>query len=199
MLLTAHSNTDVLTFRLPMCQFNSYRPGDSTYEALAPRRPRSIHKIQIKIIYRRREYRGVWVGGCGAPSGGRTGRACVRECGASAACSGGQRDAWRLGRGGGDGRVRRAGERRGRRAGARSTGAKDATDATPAPLAANTHYSITTTCMQWSLQVKPDSVSSVLSFIWFMIYCVMLRVVRWGEAFRIYFARSFRIVYMWIQ
>lgn len=52
----------------------SYRPGDSTYEALAPRRPRSIHKIQIKIIYRRREYRGVCCGlrvvAWAAPAGG---------------------------------------------------------------------------------------------------------------------------------
>lgn len=63
-LINCTFNTDVLTARLPTCQFNSYRPGDSTYEALAPRRPRSIHKIQIKTIYRR-EYRGV---GGGAPA-----------------------------------------------------------------------------------------------------------------------------------
>lgn len=71
-LINCTFNTDVLTVRLPTCQFNSYRPGDSTYEALAPRRPRSIHKIQIKTIYRR-EYRGVG----GAPARVR-GRTCVR-------------------------------------------------------------------------------------------------------------------------
>lgn len=115
-----------------MCQFNSYRPGDSTYEALAPRRPRSIHKIQIKIIYLRREYRGVWVGGCGAPES----VARARELGVQR-----RRDAWRYGRGGGDGACVQvpAGAARGPPGPALG---RSSAGRTPPARAANTHYSI---------------------------------------------------------
>lgn len=44
----------------------------------------------------------------------------------------------------------------------------------PRPPSATHTTRSTTTCMQWSLQVKPDSVLSVLSFIWIMIFlCVV--------------------------
>lgn len=156
-----------------MCQLNSYRPGDSTYEALAPRRPRSIHKIQIKIIYRRGYYRGVWVAGCGAWVAAACASACARQRrGGRALAACGVRRACVL-------RVLRVRPERARRGRGR--------------LLTHTTRS-TTTCMQWSLQVNQIQfhLCSVSYDSW--LFCVMLRVVRWGEAFRIYFARSFRFV-----
>lgn len=142
----------------------------------------------------------MWVVGCGAPVGYGTHE--TRACGAREQRR--VRRAWRVARAFALGRRRRAacvrscGQAGGRRARIvpyrNRHGACARGDRSSSPLTHTTRS--TTTCMQWSLQVKPDSVSSVLSFIWFMIFCVMSRVVRWGEAFRIYFARSFRFVYV---